>query len=155
MKYSQLAFIERQPGLDCAYSKTKLSSHYPSWLLRRCLGSKRFFNQDIGLATAFPAYGVASPTPSHRQGVGRLQVGATHVKRCGSMGGKVPMQEMAAGRKHKGVALTTNTRELHACGKSCSVPTPPARRCPHPFTPIERGSEGEGKRIEKGREEET
>jgi len=26
---------------------------------------------------------------------------------------------------------------------------------PHPFTPIERGSEGEGKRGEKGREEGT
>jgi len=35
------------------------------------------------------------------------------------------------------------------------VPTPPRRRCPHPFTPIERGSEGEGKRGEKGREEGT
>jgi hypothetical protein len=72
-----------------------------------------------------------------------LQAACT--KRCGSAGGKAPRAGAKSGRqetqgscthgKHEGIARVWEVTR--------PVPTPPVRRFPHPFTPIERGSEGE------------
>ena len=87
------------------------------------------------------------PAPSHRQGIERLQADAACAKRCRSAGGKSGRQETQGSctrGKHEGIA---HVREV-----TRPVPTPPVRRCPHPFTPIERGQrekEREERREEK------
>ena len=94
-----IIYQSKSKYIDCAYSKTKLSSDYPSWLLRRRLGVRAVFQPEHRARHSFPAYGVASSTKSstrHRATPSRRRM-------------REAMQERRRKKRQAG-----NARELHS-----------------------------------------
>ena len=101
-----IIYQSKSKYIDCSNSKTKLSSDYPSWLLRRRLGVRAVFQPEHRARHSFPAYGVASSTKSstrHRATPSRRRMREEMRKR---------RRKSATCRRKK--RQTGNARELHS-----------------------------------------